>query len=132
MSVSNKIWLVLCLSFLAGGALAQQKTKEQLQRERTENLKKIEEASKTLERTTSKKKTSLGQLNALRYQIGVRQKVINGIVEELSLLDDEINDNLEVIASLENDLNELKKEYGAMVYSAYKARSCQDKLTFLF
>lgn len=132
MSVSSKIWLLLCFSLLSVSAFAQQKSKEQLQKERQENLKKIEEAAKTLEQTTSKKQASLGQLNALRYQIQVRQKVINGIQDELGLLNDEINDNLEVIASLEDDLTNLKREYGAMVYSAYKARSGQSKLTFLF
>jgi septal ring factor EnvC (AmiA/AmiB activator) len=132
MSGNNKIWLLVLLSILSFGAFAQQKTKAQLQKERQDNLKKIEEASKTLDQTTTKKKSSLGQLNALRYQIQVRQRVIQGIEEEVGLLNTEIEENLDVINSLESDLNELKNEYGAMVYSAYKARSGQSKLTFLF
>jgi septal ring factor EnvC (AmiA/AmiB activator) len=132
MSAKNKIFVCFLLLFVSTWALAQQKSKEQLQKERQENLKKIEEASRTLAKTTSKKKASLGQLNALRYQIQVRQRVIKGLEEEMALLDGEINDNLEVIASLEGDLTDLKKEYGAMVYAAYKARSGQNKLTFLF
>lgn len=132
MSGNNKIWFLVLFTFLSIGAFAQQKTKAQLQKERQENLKKIEEASKTLDQTTTKKKASLGQLNALRYQIRVRQRVIQGIEEEVGLLNQEIEENIDVINSLESDLNELKKEYGAMVYSAYKARSGQSKLTFLF
>ena len=129
----SKILLVffIIISF-ASQSYGQQKTKEQLQQERAENLKKIKEAQQTLTKTTSKRKASVGQLNALKYQISVRQKVINGMVEEITLLDAEIESNLEVIASLEEDISALKKEYVAMVYAAYKARSGQDRLTFLF
>ena len=69
MSASNKIWFSIALILISVAALAQQKSKEQLQKERQENLRKIEEASATLEKTTTKKKASMGQLNALQYQI---------------------------------------------------------------
>lgn len=121
--------LILSVAF---GSYAQQKTKEQLQKERAENLKKIKEAQQTLEITTTKRKASIGQLNAIKYQISVRQKVITGMVAEIKLLNGEIESNMEVITALEEDVNALKEEYGAMVYAAYKARSGQDKLTFLF
>lgn len=132
MFENKAIWFIIFLSFLSFGVLAQQKTKAQLQKERQDNLQKIQEASQTLEKTRSKKKSSVGQLNAIKYQIQVRQRVIRGIEEEMNLLNEEISDNIDVINSLESDLRDLKKEYGAMVYSAYKARSGQSKLTFLF
>ncbi len=129
----NKYLLVLfLLAITATAAFGQQKTKEQLQQERAENLQKIKEAEQTLRQTASKKKASVGQLNALKYQIAVRKKVIAGIKEEIKLLDDEIADNLEIVAALERDLSNLKQEYAAMVYAAYKAKSGQSKLTFLF
>ncbi|MCK5701671.1 MAG: peptidase M23, partial [Cyclobacteriaceae bacterium] len=129
----NKHLLFLFLFiFYAFVSFGQQKTKAQLQQERSDNLKKIQEASQTLEKTSTKKKASVGQLNALKYQISVRLKVINGIQEEVKLLNGEIADNLDIITSLEEDIAGLKQEYVAMVYSAYKARNGQDKLTFLF
>lgn len=132
MFVNKRTSVLFCFLLTAFTVFAQNKTKEQLQKERKDNLKKIEEASKTLQRTSSKRKSSLGELNAIRYQIRVRKNVIKGIEEEIGLLDDEINDNLDLIASLEQDLANLKKEYAAMVYAAYKARGEQNKLTFLF
>jgi septal ring factor EnvC (AmiA/AmiB activator) len=129
----NKHFLFLFLFiFYAFISFGQQKTKAQLQQERADNLKKIHEASATLNKTSTKKKASVGQLNALKYQISIRQKLIRNIQEEIQLLNGEIKDNLDIISSLEDDVEGLKQEYVAMVYSAYKARNGQDKLTFLF
>lgn len=132
MNRNKHLFFLFLFIFYAFISFGQQKTKAQLQQERAENLKKIQEASETLNKTSSKKKASVGQLNALKYQISVRVKVINSIQEEIKLLNREIVDNLDIITSLEDDITGLKQEYVAMVYSAYKARSGQDKLTFLF
>lgn len=132
MRGNKQLFFLFLFIFYAFIAFGQQKSKAQLQQERSDNLKKIQEASETLEKTSTKKKASVGQLNALKYQISVRLKVINSIQEEVKLLNGEIADNLDIIASLEEDIAGLKQEYVAMVYSAYKARNGQDKLTFLF
>jgi septal ring factor EnvC (AmiA/AmiB activator) len=132
MRGNKQLFFLFLFVFYAFISFGQQKTKDQLQKERAANLKKIQEASETLQKTSTKKKASVGQLNALRYQISVRLKVINGIQEEVKLLDEDIDENLDIISSLEDDISRLKQEYVAMVYSAYKARSGQDKLTFLF
>jgi septal ring factor EnvC (AmiA/AmiB activator) len=132
MRGNKHLFFLFLLIFYAFISFGQQKTKAQLQQERADNLKKIQEASETLKKTSTKKKASVGQLNALEYQISVRLKVINSIQEEVKLLNGEIADNLDIIGSLEEDIAGLKQEYVAMVYSAYKARNGQDKLTFLF
>ena len=132
MKGNRHFFFLFLFIFYAFISFGQQKTKAELQKERADNLKKIQEASLTLKKTSTKKKASIGQLNALKYQISIRQKVIRSIQEEIHLLDGEIEDNLDIIASLEDDVEGLKQEYVAMVYSAYKARNGQDKLTFLF
>jgi len=132
MKGNRRFFFLFLFIFYAFISFGQQKTKAELQKERADNLKKIQEASLTLKKTSTKKKASIGQLNALKYQISIRQKVIRSIQEEIHLLDVEIEDNLDIIVSLEDDVEGLKQEYVAMVYSAYKARNGQDKLTFLF
>lgn len=132
MRGNKHFYLLFLFVFYAFISLGQQKSKAQLQKERADNIKKIQEASATLRKTSTKKKASVGQLNALKYQISIRQKVIRSIQEEVQLLNGEIEDNLDIITSLEDDAEGLKKEYVAMVYAAYKARNGQDKLTFLF
>jgi septal ring factor EnvC (AmiA/AmiB activator) len=120
---------LLLISFVAIG---QGKTKEQLRREKAANIEQIKLSEATLQATASKKNASIGELNALKYQINVRRKIIRNIKAENNLLASEIADNEQIIAALEADLSDLKKEYAAMTYAAYKASNSKDRLTFLF
>jgi septal ring factor EnvC (AmiA/AmiB activator) len=133
MSV-NKIcyfaYLSLILLFFSSQAIAQNKT--QLEKEKNENLQKIKEAQKILAQTESERKTSLGQLNALIQQIEARESLIKSISKEIRLLDNQIGDLGQIVVSLEDDLENLKKEYSSMVYAAAKASRGHNTLTFIF
>lgn len=109
-----------------------QKSRNELEREKRENFKKIEETRKILEETKEKKSTTIGQLSALNAQIGSRQKLINSYEREIKFLQDDINETEIVINAMQEDLGRLKKEYGEMVYAAYKAQSSLDKISFIF
>lgn len=119
--------LILLLSFTA---TAQNKT--QLEKEKNENLKKIKEAQEILAQTRTERKSSLGQLNALIQQIEGRESLIKSISKEIKLLDKQIGDLSTIVVSLESDLENLKKEYASMVYSAAKASRGHNTLTFIF
>jgi septal ring factor EnvC (AmiA/AmiB activator) len=111
---------------------AAQKNKAQLQKEKQQNLEKIKEVEKIIDETSTKKKSSIGQLNALNQQISVQEKLVKSIKGELDLLDGEIADNNDIIVALENDLDRLKKEYSSMLFAAQKANNSVTRLTFLF
>lgn len=134
MSVNKILIYILSFSltlFSLSDTLAQ-KNRKDLEKEKKENLKKIEAAEKILVETESEKVVTLGQLKALNQQIKVRQQLIRSIVEEVSYLTDEIEEITIVIEALESDLEALKKEYSAMVYAASKTRNGVNRLTFLF
>jgi len=105
---------------------------EQLEEEKKENLKRIGEAEKILGETEKKKDASIGQLNAISQQIKSRESLIITIRNEVSWYDLKIEEDLRLIEALREDLDNLKKEYAAMVYASYKASQSRDKLTFLF
>ena len=109
-----------------------QKTKQTLENEKNENLKRIEEAEKILKSTEKQKAATLGQLNALNAQIRSRQSLISSIREEISLYNEEIKETESIIEALETDLVNLKAEYAEMLYAGYKASRNQDRLTFIF
>ncbi len=109
-----------------------QKTKEQLQKEKQENLRKIEETERILRETTGQKQSTIGELNALNERIRVQEDLINSIRTEISMLNMEIEENNSLIDALEQDVNQLKDEYGSMIYATYKANTGFNKLTFLF
>lgn len=124
----------VCLGLLLlwNTATIAQKSKTQLEKEKEENLAKIDEASKILNETKNKKKATLGELSAIQQQISASNSLIGSISEEIALLDREIQETEGIIRSLQKDLSVLKKEYAAMIYAAAKSRNYYDKLTFIF
>jgi murein hydrolase activator len=132
MIAGKRIWYTLFLVLLTFSAVAQQKTKAQLQKEKQQNLQKIKEVEKILSETSNKKKSTLGELNALNQRIRVQENLVRSITEEVSLLDKDIATNNGFISALEDDLQKLKEEYAAMLFAAQKANNSATRLTFLF
>ncbi|MFN6944831.1 MAG: murein hydrolase activator EnvC family protein [Cytophagaceae bacterium] len=109
-----------------------QKSKAQLEKEKADNLRKIQETQKIIRETQNQKEASLGQLSAIKQQVQARQALIISISKEVDLLNGEISANQEVIDALKKDLEDLKKEYAAMIYAASKVNSSYDRIMFIF
>ncbi len=131
-SSSISFLLLIFLFLTVIDVSAQKKTKEQLNKEKTENLQKIKETEAILAQTEKKKKATVGQLNAINEQIRTRELLINSIEEEIDWFSSKIEDNLIVVQSLQTDIRILKNEYAEMAYAGFKSIQNQDKLTFLF
>ncbi len=133
MSFSNSLCSVLIcgLLILPFSSIAQ-KSKSQLEKEKRENLSRIAEAEKILKDTESERRATLGQLRAINQQISAREGLISALTEEIYLLNDEIEELGIIVRSLQSDLKNLKDEYAAMIYSAYKSNQGFSKITFLF
>lgn len=103
--------ILLCFLFIAFCSLSvsAQKSKNQLQKEKQQNLEKIKEVEKIINETSAKKKNTLGALSALTEQIGAQEKLVKSIKGEVNLLDGEISENNDIIVTLEDDLDRLKK-----------------------
>jgi murein hydrolase activator len=130
---SVRIVCLLLLVALSIPALAQKpKTKAQLQKEKQQNLEKIKEVEKILSETSSQKKNTLGELSAVKQRIHAQETLIGSIKNEISYLDNDIDENNEFIRALQEDLKKLKKEYASMLYAAQKANNSTTRLTFLF
>jgi murein hydrolase activator len=132
MSASKYILILTLLFNVAISVVAQQKSKAQLQKERQQNLKKIQEVQQILNETSVKKKNTLGELTALNQRINEQQVLIKGIKNELDFLEGEIGETNGFISALQDDLAKLKKEYAAMLFAAQKANNSATRLTFLF
>ena len=120
--------VLLTLSF----SLSAQSQRQDLEKQKAEILRKIQETQKILSQTEEKKDNSLGRLRALNTQIRSRSSLITAIKSEVNLLDDQIAEDQSIIDAMEADLNALKSEYAQMIYAAQKQNSGFNKLTFLF
>jgi septal ring factor EnvC (AmiA/AmiB activator) len=126
-------FILVVLSILASPAIAQKgKSKSQLQKEKQQNLEKIKETERILNETSQQKKNSLGELSALNQRITQQEQLIGSIKSEINLLDRDINEDNDMIDALQKDVEDLKKEYARMVFSAQKANNKIDQLTFIF
>lgn len=131
---SSKYALItfVILLYSLSGSYAQKKSRQQLENEKKESIRKINEAESILIQTKSKKKNSLGELYALNQQVKEMNNLIISIRQEVSLIDDDITETNDIISSLADDLDHLKQEYAHMIYNTYKTTRGQTKLTFLF
>ena len=132
MIAGKRLCLCLFLAVLALPVSAQRKSKEQLQKERQQQLEKIRQVEKILNQTTSKKKNTVGELNALNARIREQENLIQSIKDEISLLNREIDETNSFVQALEEDLIRLKREYAQMLFAAQKANSNVNRLIFLF
>ncbi|WOK05536.1 peptidoglycan DD-metalloendopeptidase family protein [Imperialibacter roseus] len=133
MSGSSRLSILLLLALIFSVQVSfSQKSKSQLEKEKQENLKRIEEAHSILQETETQKKSTLGQLSAISRQIEAREMLIGSISEEVNLLGSDIDELNQVVKSLDADLKALKQEYASMIYAASKSRHGFDRITFLF
>ncbi|TDE08821.1 murein hydrolase activator EnvC family protein [Dyadobacter psychrotolerans] len=124
--------LVLIFTFCASLSVFAQKTREQLEREKSENQNKIKEIQNILKQTSSQKNVNLGQLRALNQQINTYKKQIDLLSDDLDLLDKELKVLEKKQQELAASLAKVKEEYGRMIYEASKRNAYLNQLVFLF
>jgi len=108
-----------------------QKSKKQLEKEKKENLRKIEQTNEILKEVKKEKKASLSQLRVLKQQARLKERSISGIQDELGILQTDIQHLQSEEEHLAYTLVRIKKEYASMVYAASKA-SVSNQLMFVF
>lgn len=103
-----------------------------LEAAKRENLQKIQEINKIIEKTEQKKEASVGKLNAIGERINKQTKQIDIISENQQLLENEAQELSRVTTELSGNLEKLKAEYAKMIYSSAKPSNKFNKLSFLF
>jgi septal ring factor EnvC (AmiA/AmiB activator) len=126
-----KTALLLIVAILSCTAIFAQTSKE-LKRKKEALQREIELAERNLNKTTSGKKLTLGQINAIKAQIRLRQEKIATINSEMKNLDQQIHENTNKVQNLKGRLADLKKEYAGMIRFAQRNRNAYDKMMFIF
>ena len=116
--------------FIAVNAHAQ--SSDELKRRRDKYSEELEKLNREYEETANNKKSTLKQLSLLKAQINLREDKINTINSEVRVLDNQISESNNTVHSLQGQLDQLKKEYAAMILFAYRNQSSYNKLMFIF
>ena len=108
------------------------RNRQVLEKEKKQNLEKMNQIRTILKQTASEKQAGLGQLKALDQQIQTQSKQIGLLNKDLQLTEAEIGELRKASTTLTKDLNKLRAEYGSMIYAADKRRQQVNPLGFLF
>jgi septal ring factor EnvC (AmiA/AmiB activator) len=104
----------------------------ELKHQREILTQQLEQLNQEYQETANNKRATLKQLNLLKQQITLREQKINNINSEVRNLDNQISENNNFVHDLKGQLDQLKKEYAAMVLFTYRNQSAYNKLMFIF
>lgn len=136
MNLINRICFIFLaivgLIFISSASVFAQKSRQQLEKEKRENLERLQELQGVLKQTTEQKRASLGQLKAIKQQINAQNRKIELINDDLNLMDSELTELQKAKLELDTDLAKLREEYAKMIYNSSKRNNSLNELSFLF
>ncbi len=122
------ILLLLCFfSFLT-----QAQSREDLERQRQQLRKEIDETEKQLNSNKAKTKENFLQWKLINNKVALQDRVIENISKEVRLLDNNINTIQKDVKRYDRLLDTLRNEYAKSMVYAYKNRSNYQFLNFIF
>ncbi|MDB5130577.1 MAG: peptidase [Mucilaginibacter sp.] len=127
-----KLKTLFLLLFLFAVINAQAQSSSDLKHQRDVLTQQLEQLNREYQETATSKKTTLKQLKLLKQQINLREEKINNINSQVRNLDNQISESNHSVRNLQSQLDQLKKEYAAMVLFSYRNQSAYNKLMFIF
>lgn len=130
----KKIFLpVFTIVFLSAAVLqAQPQDRAQLEKERQEIVRELQEIQGLYNKVKGQTKQNLTQLNMLNRKINLQEQYISNINKELRNITDDIYLSELEIYRLNKQLDTLKAEYAKSIVYSYKNRSNYDYVNFIF
>jgi murein hydrolase activator len=130
MKVFNSFLLIL---FFGQSVFGQkQKSRALLEREKKQNIAKIQQVKKILDETQKERESTVGQIKAINEQIVNQESRITLAKEDIDLIKVEMSELLEAQGDLTTQLKALQSEYTETLYKASKNSNKLTKLGFLF
>ena len=124
--------LIFCFLLFLAAVKVHAQSSQELKKQRDQLTQQLEQLNREYEETSNNKRATLAQLSNLKQQISLREEKINNINSAVRNLDNQISESNNFVHSLQGQLEQLKKEYAAMVLFAYHNQSAENKLMFIF
>ncbi|MEO7306869.1 MAG: peptidoglycan DD-metalloendopeptidase family protein [Ferruginibacter sp.] len=122
---------IVFFTFLSLAASAQE-TREELEKQRAQLKKEMEQTQKMLNNNKLKTKENLVQWKLINDKVNLQNRLIDNIGKDISILDNNIYTNQREINRYNKLLDTLKQEYARSMVYAYKNRNNYDFLSFIF
>jgi peptidoglycan hydrolase CwlO-like protein len=111
---------------------AQPKSREELEKQRQQLKKEIEETEQLLNSNKAQTKENLLQYNLISKKVNLQDRVIDNINRDLHMLDNNMYTISKDVRRYDLLLDTLKQEYAKSMVYAYKNRSSYDFMNFIF
>jgi septal ring factor EnvC (AmiA/AmiB activator) len=124
---------LLVAIFLLSGMIgfSQSDKQQQLEERRQELRNEIRKINELQTENKSKQKSQLSLIESFNYKISVLTNLIKVTNQQATLLNREINNNLNKITDLREELKRLKEDFAAMIVKSYKSKNEQSRIMFL-
>lgn len=125
------IFTVLVLIF-STVALAQPVTREELEKQKMQLKKELEQTERMLNENKAKSKENFVQWKLINDKVNIQDRIIDNINRDINILDNNLYSTQKDIKRYDRLLDTLKLEYAKSMVYAYKNRSNYDFLNFVF
>jgi septal ring factor EnvC (AmiA/AmiB activator) len=133
---SSALWLTfaMVIFFLLAVPVWQgvAQSKKDLQKQRDDINNKIEQTKKMIRDSERQQKSTIRQVQLLNEQLAFREQLIGNLNNDIHTIDGEIKRKNHYIGEMEGQVNQMKEEYGRMIYNAFRQRTSYDKLMYIF
>lgn len=123
---------LLLLLLFPVALVAQNQSRETLERDRRRIETEIRLTNEMLQETRKSAEAGLSHLVILNAQISRRENLLSTLNKEIGSLDQEIDSQAREITRLGAELEELRSSYARMIRHAYNTRSGYQRLAFIF
>jgi septal ring factor EnvC (AmiA/AmiB activator) len=130
--MTKLIFSILAFLTMSMVVYAQPKSREELERQRQQLKKEIEETEKLLNSNKTQTKENLLQYNLISKKVNLQDRVIDNINHDLHMLDNNMYTISKDVRRYDLLLDTLKQEYAKSMVYAYKNRSSYDFMNFIF
>jgi len=112
--------------------VAQPTTREELEKQKMELKKELEQTEKMLNENKAKSKENFVQWKLINDKVNIQDRIIDNINRDINILDNNLYTTQKDISRYDKLLDTLKQEYAKSMVYAYKNRSNYDFLNFIF
>ena len=113
-------------------AIAQPVTREELEKQKLQLKKELEQTQQMLNENKTKSKENYVQWKLINNKVNIQDRIIDNINRDINLLDNNLYTTQKDINRYDRLLDTLKQEYAKSMVYAYKNRSNYDFLNFIF
>ena len=106
-------------------------TKTELEEKRKKTLEEISYVDNLLQTTSKEKTKGMNAVKIIGRKLDLRESVIRGMREEISLISERIDLNNLAIGMMEEDLIKLKEDYARAVVNSFKSQKVNQELIYI-